>query len=200
MTAVATRVAALVLAAGRSTRMGRNKLLAEVAGAPLVTRPVDAALAAGLPVWVVTGHESEQVRAVLGGRDVRFAHNPDYASGIAGSLRAGVQAVGPGHAGVAILLGDMPYLRAQHIKQLVAAFEQADAGSICIPEHAGLRGNPVLWPACDFAALMALDGDTGGRVLLAQRRARVLRVAIEDDAVLIDLDTPEALRDAGKRS
>jgi molybdenum cofactor cytidylyltransferase len=180
--------------------MGRNKLLAELAGAPLVTRPVEAALGAGLPVWVVTGHEAEQVRGALVGRDVRFAHNPDYAGGIASSLRVGVQAAGTGHDGVVILLGDMPYVRAQHVEQLVIAFARAGAGSICIPEHTGLRGNPVLWPACDFSALMALEGDTGGRVLLAQRQERVLRVAIEDDGVLVDLDTVEALRAAGERS
>lgn len=187
------RVAGLVLAAGRSTRMGRNKLIAEIGGVPLVARAVDAALGAGLPVWVVTGHQPEQMRAALRGRDLRFAHNPCFERGMASSLRTGLLAIGPGLDGIAVLLGDMPYVRAQHVAQLVTAFEQTDASAICVPEHRGLRGNPVLWPACDFPALMALDGDIGGRSLLSQRQRRVLRVPIEDDSVLLDVDTPDAL-------
>src|SRR4029077_5679145 len=101
--------------------------------------------------------------------------------------------------GVAVLLGDMPYVRAQHVVQLLAAFEQADATAICVPEHRGLRGNPVIWPARDFPALLALGGDTGGRSLFAQRQDRVLRVPIEDSGVLVDLDTPDALLAAAAR-
>jgi molybdenum cofactor cytidylyltransferase len=195
------RVAGLVLAAGRSTRMGRNKLIAELGGVPLVSRAVDAALGACLAsVWVVTGHDADEVRSALSGRDVGFAHNADFERGIASSLRVGLQAVGAGFDGVAVLLGDMPYVRAQHVAQLVAAFERVAAGSICVPEHLGLRGNPVIWPARDFSALMALEGDVGGRSLLQQRQDRVLRVPIEDDGVLVDLDTPEALLAAAERA
>jgi CTP:molybdopterin cytidylyltransferase MocA len=188
------RVAGLVLAAGRSTRMGSNKLLAELDGVALVARAVDAALEARLTtVWVVTGHEPEQVRAALQDRDVRFAHNPGYEQGMASSLRVGLQAIGTGLDGVVVLLGDMPYVRAEHVAQLVRVFDQSAATAICVPEHDGRRGNPVLWPAADFPALMALEGDVGGRNLLAERQTRVRRVPIGDSGILVDLDTPDAL-------
>lgn len=175
--------------------MGQNKLLCAWQGAPLVVYAVDAALGAGLrPVFVVTGHEHAAVAAALAGREVVLVYNPDFAQGMASSLRAGLSALGSEHDGVVVLLGDMPRVRAEHVRRLLAAFERAGPDTICVPEHEGRRGNPVLWPARDLDTLRRLSGDVGGRQLLEAAHERVLHVAMPDDAVLFDVDTPDALR------
>ena len=196
------RVVGLVLAGGRASRMGsdHNKMLAALEGKPLIAHSVDAALGAGLAeVWVATGYEAEQVRAALAGRRVRFAHNPDFASGMASTLRAGLLATGPDCDAVAVLLGDMPRVRADDIRRLVAAFEQSARRAICVPVHGGRRGNPVLWPASEWGALLAVTGDTGGRELLRARDAQLVRVPIEHPGVLLDIDTQSDLAEVATR-
>jgi molybdenum cofactor cytidylyltransferase len=197
------RVVGLVLAGGRSSRMGpgHNKLLAELDGKPLIAHAVDAALAAGLhAVWVATGHEAEQVRAALGGRRLAFAHNPKFASGLASTLRAGLLAIGREYDAVAVLLGDMPHVRADDVRRLVAAFEHSGRRAICVPECEGRRGNPVLWPASEHAALLALTGDVGGRELLRARQAQLVHVPIEHTGVLLDIDTQSELEAVASRA
>lgn len=197
------RVAGLVLAAGRATRMGpgQNKLLAELEGKPLIVHSVDAALGADLAaVWVVTGHEPERVHTALAGRAVRFAHNPQFASGLASTLRAGLLAVGGDCDGVVVLLGDMPHVRADDVRRLVAAFEHSGRSAICVPEHAGRRGNPVLWPVSERDALLGLTGDVGGRDLLRAREDQLVRVPIDHPGVLLDVDTQTDLAAVATRA
>jgi molybdenum cofactor cytidylyltransferase len=197
-----SEVAALVLAAGASIRMGGgvHKLLARVAGEPIVSRSVRAALASRAgSVVVVTGHRAEDVRAALAGCDVAFAHNPDYARGLAGSLRCGLAALDRATAGALCCLADMPWVSAAHLDLLIAAFERSPA-SICVPVRAGRRGNPVLWPSRHFPALAALEGDTGGRALLERLAGDVVTVAMPDDAVTRDVDTPDDLARDGRGS
>jgi molybdenum cofactor cytidylyltransferase len=196
-------VAGIVLAAGHSSRMGpgHNKLLTELDGKSLVIYSVDAALEAGLTdVCVVTGHDAERVRAALADRDVRFVHNPDHASGLASSLRAALLAIGGNRAGFLVLLGDMPRVRADDLRRLVSAFEHSGRRAICVPEHAGRRGNPVLWPASERDALLALRGDVGGRELLRARDGQLVRVPIDHDGVLLDVDTPNELAAVATRA
>ena len=191
----APHIGAVVLAAGQGTRMGSGgKLLLEVAGQPLLRAAVDAALAsAARPVIVVTGYRAAEVRAALAGLDVSFADNPRFAEGLSGSLAEGIRALPPGLAGVAVLLADMPKVRACHIDALIAAFAAAPAGSIIVPTAGDRRGNPVLWPAPLFAELAALEGDIGGRELLRRYPDRVRAVPMADDAVLMDADEPRDL-------
>jgi len=188
------RVAALVLAAGRSTRMGeRNKLLCEVDGVPLALRAANAACASrACQVMVVTGFEAERVEAALAGRPVSFTHNPDYAEGMATSLRRGLRALPADVDAVIVLLADMPAIGAADIDRLLAAFDPAQP-AVLVPEHAGRRGNPVLWPRRYFAEMAALSGDTGARGLLQQYAADVRSVAFDSPAIFADVDTPEAL-------
>lgn len=195
------RVAALVLAAGRSERMGdANKLLAPIDGAPMVTRAVDAALASrAAPVLVVLGHESDRVREVLGDRPVDLVQNLDAAAGLASSLHAGLAALDGDAEGALICLGDMPWVRASHLDTLIESFAARDDHPICVPLHDGRRGNPVLWPARHFAALGTLRGDAGGRRLLPRYADEVTPVSMHDDAVLRDVDAPEDLPFAGLR-
>jgi molybdenum cofactor cytidylyltransferase len=189
------RVAALVLAAGQSRRMGPvNKLLAEVDGRPMVAHAVDAALASkAQPVVVVTGHEPERVRAALAGRNVTFAHNALYAEGLSGSLRAGLDALPADIDGVVICLGDMPSVAASHIDRLIAAFDPAGGRTICVPTFNGKRGNPVLWARRYFAEMREVAGDVGARHLIGAHADEISEVAMADTSVLEDLDTPDAL-------
>jgi molybdenum cofactor cytidylyltransferase len=188
----------VVLAAGLSRRMGdANKLLAELDGAPVVARTVEAVLASrARPVLVVTGHEAGRVRAALAGRALVFVHNPDYAKGLSTSLRAGVAALDAALDGAVVCLADMPWVRPAHIEALIAAFEASGERPICVPRFGSRRGNPVLWPARHFAAIAALSGDAGARGLLEAHAAEVCEVPVADPGVTLDVDTPAALADA----
>jgi len=186
-------VAAIVLAAGRSTRMGAaNKLLCRVDGKPMVAHAVAAALASrARPVIVVTGHEADEVEAVLP-QGLAVVRNADHASGIASSLRCGLAAVPDGAEAAVVLLGDMPRVGAAAVDRLIALFEEAPQVAAVAPTWQGQPGNPVLLARRLFADVMQLKGDEGARRLFAGR-SDVMTVAMDDPAVAIDIDTPEAL-------
>jgi len=189
------RAAALVLAAGRSTRMGGpNKLLAEIGGKPLVRFVAEQALASRAnPVVVVTGHERAKVEAALAGLRVRFVHNPDYAAGLSTSLKAGLAALPPEVDGAIVCLGDMPQVTAGLIDRMLDAFDPARGAFVVVPIIEGKRGNPVVWSRRFFPDLMALEGDVGARHLIAAHADAVAEVPVEDSAALTDVDTPDAL-------
>jgi molybdenum cofactor cytidylyltransferase len=189
------RVAAVVLAAGRSTRMGAvNKLIAEIGGKPLVRIAAEQALAShAKPVIVVTGHERERVEAALKGLAVRIVHNPDYADGLGGSLRAGIAAVPKEADGAIICLGDMPQVSSALIDKLIAAFDPERGALVVMPSIDGRRGNPVLWARRFFNDLMQIHGDIGARHLIGSYAEAVVEIPVADDAALIDVDTPESL-------
>jgi molybdenum cofactor cytidylyltransferase len=189
-------IAAVVLAAGRSTRMGgSNKLLAEIGGRPLVRIAAEEALASrARPVIVVTGHERERVEGALAGLPVRLVHNPDFAQGLGTSLRAGITAVPAEADGAIVCLGDMPQVDAALIDRLIAAFDPEKGALAVVPTIDGRRGNPVLWSRRFFPDLMAIEGDVGARNLIGRYGEAVVEVALAGKAALIDVDTPEALR------
>jgi molybdenum cofactor cytidylyltransferase len=189
------RVAALVLAAGQSRRMGRyNKLLALVDGKQLVTHVVDAALASKAdPVIVVTGHERDKVERAIGKRKVLFAHNPDYAQGLSTSLKAALQALPGDVEGVLVLLGDMPLVQREQINRLINAFNPTEGRAIVVPTVHGKRGNPVLFAARFLPEMRGVSGDVGARHLLGEHADEVFEIEMEDSAPLLDIDTPEAL-------
>ncbi len=189
------RIAALVLAAGQSRRMGAcNKLLAEVDGRPMVTHVVDALLASrAAPVVVVTGHEAERVRAALGDRPVHLVANPDYAEGLSTSLRAGLAALPDDVEGVLIGLGDMPRVRSAQVDRLIAAFNPLEGRAIVVPTVRGKRGNPVLFATRFVPEMRQITGDVGARHLIGEHDDEVVEIEMEDDAPLLDIDTPEAL-------
>jgi molybdenum cofactor cytidylyltransferase len=191
----ALKVAAIVLAAGRSSRMGEaNKLLADLGGEALVARTVDAALASlARPVIVVTGHEAERVRALMRGRNVTVLHNRDYTEGLSTSLRRGLAALPADADGVLVCLGDMPLVSASALDRLVAAFNPLEGRAICVPTWKGKRGNPVLFARRFLAEMSQLEGDLGARHLMGEHAELVAEVPMPDASVLIDVDTPEAL-------
>ncbi len=195
-TVAGRRVAALVLAAGRSTRMGGpNKLLADIGGKPLVRIVCENALASrAAPVIVVAGHQREKVEAALSGLNVTLVHNPDFAEGLSTSLKAGIAALPESADGVIVCLGDMPQVDAALIDRLAGAFDPERGALVVVPTVEGKRGNPVVWSRRFFADLMKLDGDTGARHLIAGYAEAVTEVPVSDTGVFLDIDTPEALQ------
>lgn len=192
------RVAAVVLAAGRGQRFGKDsKLLAPFRGRPLVRAAVEAALASqASPVMVVGGHRRDAVEAALASLPVQMLANPDHGLGLSSSLRTGLLALPGDVDGALVLLGDMPRVTAAHLDRLIAAFADAGGESVCVPTHGGRRGNPVLWPARYFPRLLAIEGDRGGRALLTELGEAVVEVEMADDGVLIDVDDAAALAEA----
>lgn len=205
MTGPRPRVAAVVLAAGRGDRMGSSgKLLATVAGVPLVARVVGAALASvARPVVLVTGYDADAIAAsVPMAPSLRIVHNPDHARGLVTSLRAGVASVAREVDAVLICLADMPRLRAEHLDRVVAAYAEDFDGSVCRATFDGRPGHPVLWPARCFSAIAALPaGESGARSLLAAEgvAGRLREVEMPDDGVVADVDTPADLTEARAR-
>jgi molybdenum cofactor cytidylyltransferase len=189
------RIAAVVLAAGRSTRMGGpNKLLAEIARRPLIRIAVEAAVKSrAAPVIVVAGHERQHIEEVLSGLPVQLVQNPDFADGLGTSLKAGIAAVPADADGAVVCLGDMPQVDAALIDRLIAAFDPDRGALVVVPTFEGKRGNPVLWSRRFFPDLMAIEGDVGARHLIGRYREAVLEVPVAGKAALTDIDTPEAL-------
>jgi len=190
----APRIAAILLAAGRSTRMGdRNKLLVDVNGSPMVRRVAETLAASKVAgITVVLGHEADRVRDALTGMDLDFTDNPDYAEGLSTSVKAGVLALPEDCDGFIVCLGDMPTVRTADIDRLIAAFNPVEGRAICIPVHHGKRGNPVLFARRLSVEMAALEGDTGAKRLIGAHEDEVCEVET-DSGVLLDIDTPEAL-------
>lgn len=187
-------IAAVILAAGRSSRMGRNKLLVPVRGEPLIRRVAERALAsAAAPVIVVTGNDGRAVAEALAGLSVSIVENPEYEKGLSTSLIAGINAVPEDCDGALVLLGDMPEVETSLLDRLVAAFDPEEGRAICVATHDGQRGNPVLWTRAFFAEIRQLTGDAGARALFAANEELVCEVEAGNDGPLVDLDTPEAL-------
>jgi molybdenum cofactor cytidylyltransferase len=193
-----TKIAAIVLAAGRSTRFGQDrvatKAVADLDGAPLVRRVAGAALASrASPVLVVTGHAGNLIAAALKDYDVRVVDAPDYAAGLSRSLRAGVAAVADDADGAVVLLADMPLIAPALIDTLIAAFEAAPNAKAVVPTYAGRRGNPVLLARGLFATVAGLDGDRGAGQILAAIEG-VVECPVTDESIFADVDTPDDLR------
>jgi molybdenum cofactor cytidylyltransferase len=188
-------IAAVVLAAGKSSRMGGpNKLLAEIGGKPLVRHVVDAALTSrARPVVVVTGHQRDKVEAALAGLPIKFVHNPHFADGLGTSLKAGIAALPAEVDGAIVCLGDMPQVDARLIDRLIGAFDPDHGALVVVPTIDGKRGNPVVWSRRFFPDLMTVEGDVGARYLIGRYTEAVAEVPLTGTAALTDVDTPEAL-------
>jgi molybdenum cofactor cytidylyltransferase len=190
-------VAAIVLAAGRSSRMAPHHklLLPDRDGTPMIARVVDHVLgSAARPVLVVTGHREDEVRAALSGRAVRFVTASGYADGLSASLRAGLEALPEASPAALVVLGDMPFVTADMLNRMIAAYDPDEGRSIVAAAHGGEIGNPVLWDRRYFADMLALTGDRGARALLGRYPEAVAEIEL-GEAVLRDFDTPESLAD-----
>lgn len=189
------RIAAIILAAGQSRRMGAiNKLLEPIEGIPLVQRTVESVAVSGVDhVVVVTGYEAEAIETALSGAKVTLVHNPKFADGLSTSLKAGLEALSPDTVGAIVCLADMPAIQPNHIDALIEPFDPEEGHSIGVPVFKGKRGNPVLWARRFFNAMTEVSGDVGARHLIGDYADLVYEVEFGDTAVLTDLDTPEQL-------
>ncbi len=185
----------VLLAAGLSSRMGQPKQLLDWRGRPLVRHMAEVALASRLAgLVVVLGAEAQAARAALLGLGgpVETVECDDYRTGQAASLRCGLSALPAAATAALVLLVDQPLVGPELINRLLDAFEQTPATLAVVPRYQGRRGNPVLVAGGLFAELLALQGDTGARALFERHAAQVRWLDVDDPAVLIDADTPEA--------
>jgi molybdenum cofactor cytidylyltransferase len=189
------RIGALLLAAGQSRRMGGpNKLLAEVDGTSMVAHVARRLLASrARPIIAVLGNQADAVDTALGKLPVERVRNPEFAAGLSTSLKRGIAALPSDLDGVIVCLGDMPLISGRHLERLIAAFNPLEGRAIVVPTRRGKRGNPVLWAKRFFAEMVELAGDVGAKHLIGEHAEFVAEVEMDDDAVLVDIDTPEAL-------
>ncbi len=188
------RIAALLLAAGQSRRMGSNKLLAEIDGRPMVARTATRLLSShARPIVAVLGNQADAVDAALGRLPVERVRNPAFAEGLSTSLKRGLAALPPDIDGVVVCLGDMPLVTGRDLDRLIAAFNPLEGRAIIVPTRRGKRGNPVLWARRFFPEMADLAGDVGAKHLIGEHAELVYEVEMDSDGVLVDIDTPDAL-------
>lgn len=194
------RVAAVILAAGQASRMaatGRHKLLAEFGGVPLVRRSVATVLGSEADRAVlVTGYRAGDIARAVDGLDCPLVDNPDFATGMASSLKAGLAAVRDNADGLMVMLADMPGIESGDLDRLIAAFRAEDGRAIIRAVSGGKRGNPVILPRPTFDAIARLDGDIGARPIVENSGLPVIDVEI-GEAAHLDTDTPEEIAAAG---
>ncbi len=185
-------MAGIVLAAGASSRMGRPKMLLPVGGGTLLKAVAQALLDGGLQrVVVVLGCEADHVRRSAGLPDdprLRVAVNADWPSGMASSLRRGIDECGEAVAAL-VALGDQAGITAERVKRIVSAW--SPGVSLVLPVHDGRAGHPVLFSRPLWPELRALQGDVGGREVVKRHLEDAVVVPAE---ALADLDTEEDLR------
>lgn len=194
-------IAAILLAAGRSSRMGQgqHKLLLPLGDRPVVAHVVDTVLASqARPLVVVLGYQAEQVRTILAPYttqpDVTMLENPDFQQGMSTSLRKGIETLMSSSRtvdGALIMLGDQP-LMTSHVLDTMIATKQATGKRIVAALYNGKRGNPTLFDASLFPELLEITGDEGGRKVIEQHRQEMATLEIGDDTPNYDMDTWEA--------
>ena len=186
------KCAAIILAAGRSQRMGkRNKMLEKINGKPMIRHVTNTVVETGIkPIIVVTGHQPSLLMSALQGLEVDFVHNSNFRDGMSTSLKAGITALPEDIEGSFVVLGDMPGIKKEHFSKLSDAFDQQ---LICVPTYRGKRGNPVLWHQSLFSDILNLSGDIGAKTIIEKNSDYVIDVEMNDEAVLVDLDTSRAL-------
>ena len=186
-------IAGLLLASGASRRFGSNKLLADLAGRPVVRWSAEALAGAVDSLLVVVPRDATALRAALSGLAEHFVENPAAEEGMASSIRVGVAALPREAEAVVITLGDQPTIEPQVVHRVVSAWRAARAGTGAVTTaYADGRGHPTLFAAELFPSLLALDGDRGARDLLDSLGSAVVSIDVAG-ARPADVDTPAAL-------
>jgi molybdenum cofactor cytidylyltransferase len=189
-------VGAVILAAGLSTRMGDPKVLRMFRGKPLFLYAVETAVRAGLdPVYVVGGAHTEKLKAHVQGMPVTVVHNPDFALGMATSLRVGISAIDRDVSAAFVFLADEPFIPDEVVQTLLQAYRKSRTESshamILRPRYAGVPGHPVLFPREFFPELVRVQGDEGARCVIKRNKEHVQFIDFDNPEWGFDIDTPE---------
>ena len=183
-------VAAVVLAAGSSSRLGQPKQLAPIAGRPALAYTLDALRASRVDrIMLVLGHAADEIAAALDLTDITVVRNDAYAEGQSTSVRAGVKSLGDDVAAALMVVGDQPLLAPTVVDAILRAYEQT-GGPFIVPVYDGEWGNPVLLARATWPLLENLKGDTGARPILRKHMDMVLEVPMPG-SLLDDIDTPD---------
>ena len=193
---------AVLLAAGRSERMGRNnKLLLNVDGIPLVRKSAINILNSNVTsMTVVTGFDENKIINALSGLNVNFVKNINFQEGLSSSLKAGLANITPTPSAVIICLADMPKIQPEHINQLIENFNPLKGWEICIPTNNGKRGNPVLIGSRFFPYIFETSGDFGAKQVMKQHSDKIVEVEIGTSDIHFDIDTQDEYENFTTRS
>ncbi|MAI12568.1 MAG: hypothetical protein CMM15_00985 [Rhodospirillaceae bacterium] len=193
---------AVLLAAGRSERMGRNnKLLLNVDGTPLVRKSAINILNSNVTsMTVVTGFDENKIVNALSGLNVNFVKNINFREGLSSSLKAGLANITPTPPAVIICLADMPKIQPEHINQLIENFDPFKGWEICIPTNNGKRGNPVLIGSRFFPYIFETSGDFGAKQVMKQHSDKIVEVEIGTSDIHFDIDTQDEYENFTTRS
>lgn len=184
-------ICAIVLAAGRSSRMGLQKLLLPFAGKTVITHIVDQLLASIIDkVYVVVGHEPDRIARHLASRPVGVVTNPDYEAGMLSSVRCGFKALSSDCNAVLVALGDQPGITSKLVDDMVRSFNKTDKG-ILVPLHDGTRGHPILVAKHYQTEILTQYDDIGLRGLLHAHPDDIFELSASTSSVLFDMDYPE---------
>ncbi len=188
------KIGAILLAAGSSKRMGHtNKLLLDDGSGAVVLQTAQSLLtSAVIETIVVLGHGCESISAALIHLGLPMVYNPNHMFGMSTSIRAGLALAPADWDGVIIMLGDMPRVKPETFAGLIEAFKPEIGDDVIVPTQAGKRGNPVLWGRRHWHKFLDLSGDVGGKIFLSDTEIACVNVAVEDAAIHLDIDTPEA--------
>jgi len=182
-------VAAVVLAAGESKRMGKPKQLMPFGSRTIVEQTIDNLLSSRVgEVIVVVGYKAHEVIKTIASRPVKIAINPAYRQGMSTSLIAGLNLVDDRTRAVMLVLGDQPFIEGRTIDKLIREFYNHDKG-IAIPVCQGRRGHPIIFAVKYKQELLGLKGDVGGKQIINQHPDDILEVAVDSESVNIDIDT-----------
>ena len=189
------KIHAVILAGGQSKRMGtKNKLLVPINGKPMIALTVETIIASkASSVAAVTGFEHQKIQGAIKNSNIEFIHNKNFQNGISSSVVTAIKSAPEDCSAILIGLGDMPKITVSHINKLIDAYNPLEGRAICVPTWKGKRGNPVLWARRFFPEMLQLKGDFGAKELMGKYAELVVEVEMNDNGIVIDIDTPEAL-------
>ena len=189
------KIHAVILAGGQSKRMGtKNKLLVPINGKPMIALTAETIIASkASSVAAITGFEHQQIQEAIKNSNIEFIHNKNFQNGISSSVVTAIESAPEDCSAILIGLGDMPKITVSHINKLIDAYNPLEGRAICVPTWKGKRGNPVLWARRFFPEMLQLKGDFGAKELMGKYAELVVEVEMNDNGIIIDIDTPEAL-------
>jgi molybdenum cofactor cytidylyltransferase len=186
-----SRIGAVILAAGESSRMGEPKQLLQLGGKTLLEQVLGNVRTAKVnDIVLVLGFAAEAIAQQVAIEGVKVVINESYEQGMGSSLRVGLSALDPLTEATLIVLADQPFVRSQTLDQIIDRYRQSNA-QIVIPMYQGFRGNPVLLDRSVFPEVMALSGDIGCRAIFGDHLEGIVKVPVDDIGILLDIDSKD---------